>query len=67
MIILPDGKDIVDIVAENQDQKKRYNYIPRKSQALSHKNLGDKAYQGEDLITTQSRNKEIRKLANKIK
>jgi len=34
MIILPDGKDIVDIVAGEPGPKKRYNYIPRKSQSL---------------------------------
>jgi len=67
MIILPDGKDIVDIVAGGT--KKRYNYIPRKSQSLwaTTKFKGDKAYQGEDLITTpikKQRNRELR--ANKI-
>jgi len=62
MIILPDGKDIVDIVAGEPGPKSDITYS-EKIAALSHnKNLRRQSHQGEDLITTpikKQRNREL--------
>jgi len=64
MIILPDGKDIVSL--ENQDQE-NINYIPRKSQSFEpQQNLKETNLSRRRFNTTQS-NKEIEELTSRQK
>lgn len=64
MIILPSGKDIVDIVAGEPGAKSDITMFRENRNRFEpqQKFKGDKAYQGEDLITTpikKPRNREL--------
>jgi hypothetical protein len=64
MIILPDGSDLVDVVAGEPGPKSDITLFRENRVRFDQKQRfkGDKAYQGEDLITTpikKTRNREL--------
>ena len=69
MIILPDGKDIVDVVAGEPGPKSDITLFRENRSRFESKQKfkGDLAYQGEDAITTPIKKPRNRELTSKQK
>jgi len=69
MIILPNGSDIVDVVAGEPSPKSDITLFREYRSKFDYKQRfkGDKAYQGEDLVTTPIKKQRSRELTTEQK